>query len=63
MKCLNCKFVEILEHGYKGFIGETVLRCKAYNEIKGEMEDCEDFEDKQFLRSEGDEAIRFNRSV
>ena len=53
MKCLNCKFVEILEHGYTGFIGETVLRCKAYNEIKGEMEDCEDFEDKQFLRSEG----------
>ena len=40
------KDVDIIEYGDKGFIGETVLRCFAYNEIKEEMEGCEDFNAK-----------------
>ena len=46
MKCLECRYVNIIEYGCKGFIGETIIRCDMCNEVYGEMEDCEDFEDK-----------------
>jgi hypothetical protein len=46
MKCLNCKYIEIIEHGAKGFLGETILECRICNEIKGDMEKCEDFQIK-----------------
>jgi len=44
MKCLDCKYVEINEHGVNGFIGETIITCRICNEIDGEMEECEDFD-------------------
>ena len=44
MKCLECKSVEILEYGFKGFLGETIINCRMCNEIDGLMEDCEDFQ-------------------
>ena len=47
MKCLECRYVNIIEYGCKGFIGETVIRCNVCNEVNSEMEDCEDFEDKE----------------
>lgn len=47
MKCLDCKYVEIIELGDKGLLGETIIKCKLCNDINGEMEHCEDFEGKQ----------------
>lgn len=46
MKCLNCKYIEIIEYGAKGLLGETILECKICNEIKAEMKECEDFKSK-----------------
>lgn len=31
-KCLECKYCEIEESGYFGFIGETCLRCRICEE-------------------------------
>lgn len=45
MKCLDCKYVEITEIGCKGFIGESIINCRICNEINGQMEDCEDYEE------------------
>ena len=50
MKCLASRYVNIVEYGAKGFIGETIIRCNICNEIDGEMEDCEDFEDSMIRR-------------
>ncbi len=47
MKCLDCKFKEIIEIGAKGFIGETIVLCRICNDINGEMRDCEDFEPEE----------------
>jgi hypothetical protein len=44
MKCLDCKYVNIEEYGFKGRIGESIINCRMCNEITGEMENCEDFE-------------------
>ena len=46
MKCLYCEHVNIVENGSNGFIGESLVYCKLHNEINSEMEDCNDFEDK-----------------
>ena len=46
MKCLECRYVEIIEYGAKGRLGVTIIECAICNEVNGEMEDCEDFEDK-----------------
>lgn len=46
IKCLDCKYVEITENSGKGFIGESLIDCRICNEINGEMESCEDFEEK-----------------
>jgi len=46
MKCLNCKYVVIEEYGYKGLLGESLISCGMCNEIDSDMNDCEDFEDK-----------------
>ena len=54
MKCLECKYSEIIEQGCKGYIGETIVKCNICNEINGEMENCKDFEDKEEL----DEYLR-----
>lgn len=43
MKCLDCKYVDIIEYGFKGRLGETIIECRIFNEITGEMENCEDF--------------------
>ena len=47
MKCLDCKFRDVIENGAKGFIGETIINCKLCNEINGDMKDCKDFEPKE----------------
>jgi hypothetical protein len=44
MKCLDCKYVNISEYGFKGRIGETIVECRICNEITGEMVNCADFE-------------------
>jgi hypothetical protein len=47
LKCLDCKYVEIIEHCAKGFLGESILTCRICNEIKGDMENCEDYKEKK----------------
>lgn len=50
MKCLDCRYIEINEHGFKGFLGETILSCKICNKIASEMEDCEEFKENNMRR-------------
>lgn len=45
MKCLECRHSQLIEIGWKRYIGGTIVKCNMCNEIIGEMEDCEDFED------------------
>lgn len=41
MKCLRCKWCE--EDVYHD--GESTIKCIICNNIDGQMEDCEDFEE------------------
>jgi hypothetical protein len=45
IKCLNCKYVDIQEYGWKGRLGESIVACSICNEIDDEMENCEDYEE------------------
>lgn len=46
IKCLDCKYVEITESSGKGFLGESIIDCRICNKINGEMEECEDYDEK-----------------
>lgn len=43
-QCLDCKWLEIIENGCNGFLGETVLRCRICEKETENKELC--FESK-----------------
>ena len=57
MECLNCRYVDIQEYGYKGRLGESIVSCGMCNEINSQMEDCQDHEPMNLPQIEIDKLV------